>query len=1208
MKTVKKLIAFLVCICLIISVGVINFATATQDTSRLSAWIELAEKLLKEDKTYISGLTEFETALTAAKAGGDEQVLIQNLKSAWQGLWYTVRTQVSVPDTYSLNNSDEGFGTHYSTKSAAQPQFEWKISSSEEYWSNVVSFDFYVSGYITDSPNQNPNANSANLSLKFTNSDEYQYFGSTYGITKKGFSPTAKQFTIPASRFIDVMSQNGYNCELLVFKNASGEAASNTITVGSLFVTKKYQEQLPAEPSTVSVDSGSVRYGTSAVFYVPDGVNAYYTTDGTTPTVYSNKCVYGQEIAIVSDDLKILTVAEGFVDSVLDYTYDLVYVTRDEILNTLESTFGIKKESYSQMSDTELAASALLIEQGDVNNAVYGDFLNAANSFAASSVINITSENLRTLFKKSNLYSDLDIESYFDTEILNLIKSADTFLDTPLVQKEFEIVSKYVDSAVKVTLSENIANGTAEINGIFANTDDIVTIKLNPDSGYRTTAGTLVVYVDGKASVVPERCGFRNDTKNSNEFEFVMPQTKEIAVVAFGCEKADSSSPLGNIGRAKKENYVNGTDGLRFIYRCYLNDNIATYGIIITSKEDFDNSGSKVFDLNYSGNMTCVDRRDLGFMLYDQCDEYVDFSAAVIYDRSSSNKAKDIISCCYAILKDGTVYYSDLVCCSFNDLSNKCLSSDKLIYSDPMGANGKILSVASDNNAFKSEGKTELELEICDTTFNPYDDDEISLDMVLNSPDGLTYTVPGFYDDENTWKFRFSFTNGGFWKYNIVLKEQGTVSDTVSGYFEVGDADNNGYISVSKKNSSRFVFADGTSYIPFGMNVAWLSSSDSYIHYIDSIAAGGGNYMRMWLTEYGLTLFNNICEPDDYSLGINAAKELDKIIERAEEKGVYIQMALFNHELFQKSKSWCNNPFNSGNNGYINTPADFWTSAEALEDTKDYIRYLIARYGYSKALFSWEICNEITSCTGNDEEINNWSEKISQYIKSFGMYKQLVSSSCANSADDMLDADYLDFINLHIYNYISINDIKNKVSAWGNEKPVLISEIGVDYNSVSGIVDSDILRHNLWSGLMSGSAGGAASWYWNTIDSLKGYNVFGKAMDFAKKIPFEDGLTRINGTASQTNVKYMGYTGNNGLWLMVYDNNAVTTVNNTEPVYDTHTKTDISVAISNGTYTLEIYDTVNGAVIESKNITVENGTLNIALNNWSKDIAVAVNK
>ena len=1207
MKTIKKIIAVSVCICLIFSVCAFKYSAMQNAELELSVWIKMAESLLQENKTYISGLTEFEKAIADAKAGGNEENLTENLKSAWENLWYTVRTQVSVPDAYTLNKTEVDLGTHSSTKTSSQLKFEWKLPSGEDFWKNAVSLDFYAGGYIANSPNESPSANYANLSLKIAGSDEYPYIGSTYSITKKGFTPTMKQFTIPASYFTDKLSQNGYKCELLIFNNSSETGASNTITVGSLFVTAKYQEKLPTEPASISVDSGNISYGTSAVFSVPSGAKAYYTTDGTNPTEFSNKCKDGQEIAITFNKLKILTSVEGYPDSILQYDYALTYTTRKEILDNIETIFGISKTTYSQMSDTQLAANALVIEQGDVSDEKYNKFLNIANSFAVSSVKNIKSNDLREILKRSSKYENTDLSNYYDTQVLEIVKSLDVSTESTTVCKEFELVRKYIDLAITVTANKDVTGGSIEINGIFANGKEKVDLLLNPNDGYKVKHGSLMVYNNGVASIIPERVGFRNNTSIPNEFTFVMPENSNNVVVSVEFGTEDTLSPLGNIARAKREN-VSKKDGLRLIYRCYSSIEIESYGIILTSKTTFNNMDTDTFDLDFDGDMTRVDSKDEGFTLYDKCNEYVDFSAMVMYEKDSHNKSNDIISRSYAIMKNGEVFYSDLTICSYNDLSNKILSGDKLIYGTPQGVNGKIRGVTNNNESFVAWNKTELEIETVSTDLNPYDDDQIAVDVVVKSSEGKKLTVPAFYDGNNIWKCRFVLPSGGFWKYDVVLKEENAVKDSVSGFIEVAEGNNYDYIKTNENNPTKFSFTDGGVYTPVGMNVAWQSNADDYISYIEKISAGGGNYMRMWLSDYGITMFNNIAKPDDYSLTIKDAQELDKVIKSAEENGVYLQIALFNHELFQVDKSWNNNPYNKGNNGYLNAPAEFWSDSRAIEDTKDYIRYIMARYGYSSSVLSFELCNEITSCSGLNSEIDAWCREISQYIKSFECYRPLVSSSCANPADSMLNADYLDFINLHIYNYPTVNDIKDKVSAMGNEKPVLISEIGVDYNSVKGIVDANVLRQNIWSGIMSGSAGGAASWYWEAIDSFSGYNSFGAAMNFAKNIPFNDELTLITGNALTSNIEYMGYSGEKGKWIWIYDANSIATTDNVKPVDKTYNQVKIYLSGFSGTYTLDVYDTVNGNVIESKSVTANLGYVSITLNNFSKDTAVAIYK
>ena len=103
------------------------------------------------------------------------------------------------------------------------------------------------------------------------------------------------------------------------------------------------------------------------------------------------------------------------------------------------------------MSDTQLAANALVIEQGDVNEEKYNNFLNIANSFAVSSVKNIKSNDLREILKRSSKYESTDLSNYYDTQVLEVVKTLDVSTESTTVCKEFELVRKYIDLAITVT-------------------------------------------------------------------------------------------------------------------------------------------------------------------------------------------------------------------------------------------------------------------------------------------------------------------------------------------------------------------------------------------------------------------------------------------------------------------------------------------------------------------------------------------------------------------------------------------------------------------------------------------------------------------------------------------------------------------------------------------------------------------------------------
>lgn len=1190
----------------------------------LSAWITLADELVAEKRNYISGEEDFLEALNRAKQGNaDADTLIAELKSAWTALVYTVRTQIQTPLEAVKNNLGvASLGSHYTRKIGVQPQFEWQLGARNvSYWENVISVDFYMNGYQTSEPAKEVSPNWGVFSVRLSDdtyaeleSDDgkYNFYQTNGSITR-----SLKKITVSGEYFRSSLTSGGKSIDALIFRLGDGSIVQNTLTVGSLFITRSYSELLPAEPAVTDVQSGTVRYGTICTVNVPSGTTAYYTIDGTVPTVYSEHIADGQKLTITKPSLKILSAADGCADAVISYDFTLTNADRSELIERI-SELVEDVTVYEQLGDIRLAAQAALIPQGTQSDEDYMDFCNLCDSFAALSGEHLTRRELLDFL--SATAPGTDFSNRTDTEIIRNITEWDISALSEELQKEREIICKFLRCAQTVTVG-GTEHGMLLIDNAFASAGENVTVQVCPDEGYRLKIGTLLVYTDGMATVVPQRCGWRNNTAYCDSFEFTMPDSNNVSVSAV-FEKKDSS-PVGHIGRAKREHYSGETDALRVINRCYLNGDTVAFGIILVSEEMFLNSGAADLDLNYSGKMTRIDSRDEDFVLYDRCLEYVDFSATVVYATNSPNKKKNIISRAYAINRDGSVSYSELLICSFNDPSNICLSSNRLIYGDPAGYAGHILAVSTVENCVTANEKTELKLNISDSFENPYDADEVSLNAILTGPNGEKCEIFGFYmedynlhDDGNIvlnggsqWRFRFSLPTGGLWRYSIALTAGETVFDTVSGCIEVSENMNGDRsVRVSATDTTRFALANGAAYTPLGFNVCWQRNFAEYAEYVNAIADNGGNYMRIWLSQLGLSLMKQENAPDDFSGGAADAAALDVLIELCEERGVYLQIALFYHGALRASgtdAAWLDNPFSDFRNGYLSSPDAFWTNTQAREDTKNYIRYMLARWGYSRSIFSWELCNEITSAAGNASDIKAWCEEMTEYLRENDPYMHMVSVSTASPDDAFIVNDCCDFINVHTYRYSSAASLEKQIKqlASDSQKPVLVSEIGIDYKSE--IINADIFNQQNWIGVMT-SAGCCASWYWEAVYSQSLCDMFSFISRFAAKMPFDRGVENITCTANQSTVGTMGYTADKEAWIWVYDKESIVTYTNQEPIVSLRNETQITIPYADGSYLYSVYDSASGNLLGSGTAKSENGSLTVTLPEWSKSIALEI--
>lgn len=266
---------------------------------------------------------------------------------------------------------------------------------------------------------------------------------------------------------------------------------------------------------------------------------------------------------------------------------------------------------------------------------------------------------------------------------------------------------------------------------------------------------------------------------------------------------------------------------------------------------------------------------------------------------------------------------------------------------------------------------------------------------------------------------------------------------------------------------------------------------------------------------------------------------------------------------------------------------------------------MLARWGYSRSIFSWELCNEITSAAGNASDIKDWCEEMTEYLRENDPYMHMVSVSTASPDDAFIVNDCCDFINVHTYRYSSAASLEKQIKqlASDSQKPVLVSEIGIDYKSE--IINADIFNQQNWIGVMT-SAGCCASWYWEAVYSQSLCDMFSFISRFAAKMPFDRGVENITCTANQSTVGTMGYTADKEAWIWVYDKESIVTYTNQEPIVSLRNETQITIPYADGSYLYSVYDSASGNLLGSGTAKSENGSLTVTLPEWSKSIALEI--
>jgi hypothetical protein len=438
------------------------------------------------------------------------------------------------------------------------------------------------------------------------------------------------------------------------------------------------------------------------------------------------------------------------------------------------------------------------------------------------------------------------------------------------------------------------------------------------------------------------------------------------------------------------------------------------------------------------------------------------------------------------------------------------------------------------NNLVPRYGKFELTFHIDGAFQNPYNPAEIRVEAYFTSPGGEVLVQPGFYYQDYepnieagtetlvpvgdpVWKVRFSPMETGLYQYYIQAAEGTAGTKTPQSTFEVANSDDPGFIRISPANSRYFEFQNGDPFLGIGLNVAWWQQPETgistYKTYFDRMGEYRANLARVWMTNSGMDQ-GWILSLQDQTLGadynLTEAWMLDAMIELARQNDVRLILTLEDVNQFGHSWNWDVNLYNSVNNGPCETQSEIFTNPEAREYQDRVFRYIVARWGYSPNILSWELFNEIDELRWSDQanfdsdDLVDWHAEKARFIKSIDAHQHIVNTSTGSFKTHpyLYQAlEEIEFAQIHFY-YVPewpwhLSDPEGrdmaaltryyagKVYESVSDEPAIVGEFGL---SGAGWGDSPLLEyddqgvhlHNaLWSSLMSGMASTGLSWHWN---------------------------------------------------------------------------------------------------------------------------------
>jgi hypothetical protein len=204
----------------------------------------------------------------------------------------------------------------------------------------------------------------------------------------------------------------------------------------------------------------------------------------------------------------------------------------------------------------------------------------------------------------------------------------------------------------------------------------------------------------------------------------------------------------------------------------------------------------------------------------------------------------------------------------------------------PASASERSLTLLSNANQVRAYEKLEFHIEAPTTYTNPFDPDEVELNVRFATPGEKPLLVPAFlyqhYEraalfspDQRRdwfypiglpgWRVRFAPLRTGRYEAVAALKDRwGTVSSAPVMFDCVGVA-SPGFVRVSRTDSRFLEFSEGQPFFPIGQNLAFIGTQQ-YVtlsrmeQIFGKLAENGANYLRIW----------TCCE--DWAMAIEARK------------------------------------------------------------------------------------------------------------------------------------------------------------------------------------------------------------------------------------------------------------------------------------------------------------------------------------------------
>lgn len=494
---------------------------------------------------------------------------------------------------------------------------------------------------------------------------------------------------------------------------------------------------------------------------------------------------------------------------------------------------------------------------------------------------------------------------------------------------------------------------------------------------------------------------------------------------------------------------------------------------------------------------------------------------------------------------------------------------------------------------------------------NPFDQDDIKVDLVAKAPDGTSIVMPAFFDSGSSgaaqWEARFTPRQQGRYRYRAQVTHAGVTVESDQLTLDVTASTLDGFLHLSKASAYDLVFDSGRRFRGVGENYGWETDKYKFADMLPRLRQSKVNFIRTWegpgryLLQHGqpLSRFDSV-----------VASKLDQVMQLAKDNDIYVMSTLEPAIYYLTTPNggdanvqWAANPFSSAKGGPCAKTADFFTDPAARRHYKNKLRYAIARWGADPHLAIWEMWNEydhlVEQLQVPTSAIAAWHQEMGGYLHATDPYDRIVTTSLShNDYADLWSLPEMQFTQRHLYG--STETLAGTVGGYETkyQKPFVSGEFSLDWRWPQMHPASEYGRElhlGLWRGMFAPTPILPMTWWWDFHADNNQYFHFEHASTMASKTAEGAGPLSPQAITATNGLEALALQSPSGRFVWLHNKG------NTSANGASFTLTELPAA----TFTARSFNPWTGAWGEPAMLTPSSGSLKVALPTLSSDADLA---